>query len=134
MVPALLLRHERAVPHRRLGARPCRARPDRAASPQLTPHLRDRPRRPHPVERSHRIDSEEFCRLLDGVTLHDAEVFDDTRCGALRAAQAVYPGVSGRRKFSARRSMAMRWVGGWAPSLRCCAPSSRSWLIFAQMT
>ncbi|MFI1769724.1 integrase core domain-containing protein [Streptomyces sp. NPDC020800] len=29
------------------------------------------------VERSHRIDAEEFCRLLDGVIIDDAEVFND---------------------------------------------------------
>jgi transposase InsO family protein len=28
------------------------------------------------VERSHRIDDEEFCRLLDGVVIDDAQVFN----------------------------------------------------------
>ena len=29
------------------------------------------------VERSHRIDAEEFYRLLDGITIDDAELFSD---------------------------------------------------------
>ncbi|MFC9161931.1 integrase core domain-containing protein [Streptomyces fungicidicus] len=36
-----------------------------------TPRLNDK------VERSHRIDAEEFYRLLDGVVIDDAEVFND---------------------------------------------------------
>ena len=35
------------------------------------------PRRNGKVERSHRIDAEEFYRLLDGVVIDDTEVFND---------------------------------------------------------
>ena len=43
-------------------------------------HVYIKPRRPRlngKVERSHRIDDEEFYRLLDGVLIDDAEVFND---------------------------------------------------------
>lgn len=43
-------------------------------------HVRIKPRTPRlngKVERSHRIDAEEFYRLLDGVIIDDAEVFND---------------------------------------------------------
>ncbi|MFJ8795962.1 integrase core domain-containing protein [Streptomyces sp. NPDC102462] len=43
-------------------------------------HTCIKPRTPRPngtVERSHRIDAEEFYRLLDGVIVDDAEVFND---------------------------------------------------------
>lgn len=29
------------------------------------------------VERSHRIDAEEFCRMLEGIVIDDTEVFND---------------------------------------------------------
>ncbi len=40
-----------------------------------------KPRRPRlkgKVERSHRIDQEEFYRMLDGVLIDDARLFNDT--------------------------------------------------------
>ena len=43
-------------------------------------HIYIKPRTPRlngKVERSHRIDAEEFYRLLDGVVLDDAKVFND---------------------------------------------------------
>jgi transposase InsO family protein len=43
-------------------------------------HVYIKPRRPRlngKVERSHRIDEEEFYRMLDGVLIDDAEVFND---------------------------------------------------------
>jgi transposase InsO family protein len=43
-------------------------------------HVYIKPRRPRlngKVERSHRIDDEEFYRMLDGVLIDDAEVFND---------------------------------------------------------
>ena len=43
-------------------------------------HVYIKPRTPRlngKVERSHRIDAEEFYRLLDGVVIDDAEVFND---------------------------------------------------------
>ena len=36
-----------------------------------------RPRHNHKVERSHRIDTEEFYRLLDGVVIDDAKLFHE---------------------------------------------------------
>lgn len=36
-----------------------------------------RPRLNGKVERSHRIDAEEFYRLLDGVVIDDADVFNE---------------------------------------------------------
>jgi hypothetical protein len=44
-------------------------------------HVYIKPRTPRlngKVERSHRIDAEEFYRLLDGVVIDDAQVFNDT--------------------------------------------------------
>ena len=43
-------------------------------------HVYIKPRTPRlngKVERSHRIDAEEFYRLLDGVVIDDAKVFND---------------------------------------------------------
>src|SRR4029453_16819380 len=43
-------------------------------------HLRIKPRTPRlngKVERSHRIDAEEFYRLLEGVVIDDANIFND---------------------------------------------------------
>jgi transposase InsO family protein len=43
-------------------------------------HVYIRPRTPRlngKVERSHRIDAEEFYQLLDGVVIDDAEIFND---------------------------------------------------------
>jgi transposase InsO family protein len=43
-------------------------------------HVYIKPRTPRlngKVERSHRIDAEEFYRLLDGVVIDDAQVFND---------------------------------------------------------
>ncbi len=43
-------------------------------------HVYIKPRRPNlngKVERSHRIDSEEFYRMLDGVMIDDAQIFND---------------------------------------------------------
>jgi transposase InsO family protein len=45
-----------------------------------TQHVYIKPRTPRlngKVERSHRIDTEEFYRLLDGVVIDDAKVFKD---------------------------------------------------------
>jgi transposase InsO family protein len=43
-------------------------------------HVYIKPRTPRlngKVERSHRIDAEEFCRMLEGVVIDDAQVFND---------------------------------------------------------
>jgi len=40
------------------------------------------PRRNGKVERSHRIDAEEFYRMLDGVVIDDAQVFNDVAFGS----------------------------------------------------
>ena len=65
---------------------PDRQRPRvRLKLPLAGPGHRRRPclhQAPHPrlhgkVERSHRIDAEEFYRLLDGVVIDDAQVFND---------------------------------------------------------
>lgn len=46
------------------------------SEPQLPREVRRR-RLNGKVERSHRIDAEEFYRLLDGVVIDDAQVFND---------------------------------------------------------
>jgi integrase-like protein len=46
-------------------------------------HVYIKPRTPRlngKVEHSHRIDAEEFYRLLDGVVIDDTKVFNDTIC------------------------------------------------------
>jgi hypothetical protein len=49
-------------------------------------HIRIKPRTPrlNGIERSHRIDSEEFYRLLEGQVIDDARLFEhDSRSGGL---------------------------------------------------
>jgi transposase InsO family protein len=81
------------VPGLRAGAAPVpgRGHPDRqrarvrrqlplARPGQGTGHLYIKPRTPRlngKVERSHRIDAEEFYRLLEGMVIDDAQVFND---------------------------------------------------------
>ena len=57
------------------------ASPTRSAAPgKGAGHVYIKPRTPRlngKVERSHRIDAEEFYRLLEGVVIDDAQVFND---------------------------------------------------------
>ncbi|MFF7186504.1 hypothetical protein ACFZAR_14905 [Streptomyces sp. NPDC008222] len=52
------------------------------------------------VERSHRIDAEEFYRLLDGVVIDDAEVFNDKlREGDCYNYHRPHGGLGGRTPY-----------------------------------
>lgn len=60
------------------------------------------PRLSGKVERSHRIDNEEFYRMLDGVVIDDIKLFNDNRYGSpiYVAAANSAPAAAARKKGS----------------------------------